>query len=448
MELLAGTLREPYHGSLQVLGVELRELRRDAERQRHLRRVGLIPQDVGLLPGSGVGDILHQDLTDAQVPAADHEARVCAALDRVGMLPFAARNSEQLSGGQRQRVAIARTLARDVDLIVADEPTANLDPAQAESIMALFEELGTARPVIIVTHDMGLAARCARIVVLRPLVGAPQAMSPSAGGLDPAVPRRHGVAAAGGMLVLALATAGSTLAVRATNAHLTAHPPAVAARSAAGVPVATTAGPATPPPARTPVATPGAGRELTSPASPATPPAPALQVVQVVNRTPPGGPTPIAPLPGAAPVLPGPSNAPAPAPALPPAPPPAAAAPYLQIAGQPFPVCTGGDCQGSFVHDSDWSPGVPSYYDAGGSIIGNRHGLDPGVEVDLWSGTSTTRYQVLGSVTVENWGRPGPTTPPPGTALQLGGIDQANVCSDSRCTAPYFTTYVFLGALG
>jgi hypothetical protein len=220
------------------------------------------------------------------------------------------------------------------------------------------------------------------------------------------VARRHGAAAAGGMLVLALATAGSTLAVRATNAHVTAHPPAVAARSAAGVPVATTAGPATPPPARTPVATPGAGRELTSPASPATPPAPALQVVQVVNRTPPGGPTPIAPLPGAAPVLPGPSNAPAPAPALPPAPPPAAAAPYLQIAGQPFPVCTGGDCQGSFVHDSDWSPGVPSYYDAGGSIIGNRHGLDPGVEVDLLSGTSTTRYQVLGSVTVENWGIP------------------------------------------
>jgi hypothetical protein len=99
------------------------------------------------------------------------------------------------------------------------------------------------------------------------------------------------------------------------------------------------------------------------------------------------------------------------------------------------------------VHDVDWSPGVPSYYDAGGSIIGNRHGLAAGVEVDLWSGTATTRYQVLGSVTVENWGRPGPTAPPPGTALQLGGIDQANGCTDPRCAAPYFTSYVFLRAL-
>ncbi|MGH7749491.1 MAG: hypothetical protein ACREQ5_32700, partial [Candidatus Dormibacteria bacterium] len=94
------------------------------------------------------------------------------------------------------------------------------------------------------------------------------------------------------------------------------------------------------------------------------------------------------------------------------------------------------------------SPGVPSYYDAAGSIVGDSHGLAPGVEVDLWSGTALTRYQVLGSVTVENWGRPGPTSPPPGTALQLGGIDQANVCGDPSCAAPYLTTYVFLGASG
>jgi putative ABC transport system ATP-binding protein len=240
MELLAGTLREPYHGSMQVLGVELRDLRRDADRQRHLRRVGLIPQDFGLLPGSTVRDILLQDLADAQVPVTEHEERVRRALDRVGILSFAGRNSEQLSGGQRQRVAIARTLARDVDLMIADEPTANLDPAQAESIMALFEELGARCPVIIVTHDMAVAARCSRTVVLRPLVeqGEP-AGAARAHAVETAVPRRHGVGASRGMLVLAIVTAACTLAVRVTNAHHTSPSHAVAELPTAGVPAST-----------------------------------------------------------------------------------------------------------------------------------------------------------------------------------------------------------------
>jgi putative ABC transport system ATP-binding protein len=237
MELLAGTLREPYHGSIQVLGVELRGLRRDADRQRHLRRVGLVPQDFGLLPGSSVRDILLQDLADAQVPVSEHEARVRQALDRVGLLPFAGRDSEQLSGGQRQRVAIARTLARDVDLMIADEPTANLDPAQAESIMALFAELGASRPVLIVTHDMGVAARCGRTIVLRPPVERGESTGPAAeNAVETAVRRRHGMSAARGMLVLAIATASCTLAVRVTNAHQTSPSHAVAELPAAGVP--------------------------------------------------------------------------------------------------------------------------------------------------------------------------------------------------------------------
>jgi ABC-type lipoprotein export system ATPase subunit len=237
MELLAGTLREPYHGSIQVLGVELRGLRRDADRQRHLRRVGLIPQDFGLLPGSTVRDILLQDLADAQVPVTEHEARVRQALDRVGLLPFAARGSEQLSGGQRQRVAIARTLARDVDLMIADEPTANLDPAQAESIMALFEELGASCPVLIVTHDMAVAARCGRTIVLRaPVEQGEPARSPGGHGAETAGRRRHGVSAARGMLILAVTTAVCTLAVLVTNAHHTAPTRVVATLPAAGVP--------------------------------------------------------------------------------------------------------------------------------------------------------------------------------------------------------------------
>jgi ABC-type lipoprotein export system ATPase subunit len=429
MELLAGTLRDPYHGSMQVLGVELRDLRRDADRQRHLRRVGLIPQDFGLLPGSTVRDILLQDLADAQVPVPEHEKRVRRALDRVGILRFAGRNSEQLSGGQRQRVAIARTLARDVDLMIADEPTANLDPAQAESIMALFEELGASCPVIIVTHDMAVAARCARTLVLHPLVDHGSSTGWRAGlGVETAVRRRPGMATVGAMLVLALATAGSTLAVRATNAHHTSRGGAVAERSTAGGPgsvaqaSAGTAAPAPVPEARA-----------------ARLPAPIVEVMQVVNRTPPG--TPPAPVrpPGLAPA--GAPLSPSPGPTASPGPP---VAPYFVIAGRRYPVCPSGICRGTFVHDADWSPGVPSYYDYDGSIIGNQHGIADGVEVDFWNGATLTRYQVLASTTAANSGRPGRTAPPAGTAMELGGIDQANVCTDSTCAAPYYYTYVFL----
>jgi putative ABC transport system ATP-binding protein len=424
MELLAGTLREPYHGSMQVLGVELRDLRRDADRQRHLRRVGLIPQDFGLLPGSTVRDILLQDLADAQVPVTEHEERVRQALDRVGILSFAGRNSEQLSGGQRQRVAIARTLARDVDLMIADEPTANLDPAQAESIMALFEELGASCPVIIVTHDMAVAARCARTLVLHPLVEhSPSSAWRAVQGVEIAVRQRRGLATAGAMVLLTLATAGSTLAVQVTNAHHNSRHGAVAERSAAGVP-----GSVTHPPARTAApGTPAADR----------PPASVVEVKQVVDRTPPAPVRPpgAAPVPGGAPLTtsPGPTASPA-----------AAGAPYFMIGGRRFPVCPGGICGGTFVHDVDWAPGVPSYYDYDGSVIGNQHGIATGVEVDLWNGSAMARYQVLASTTVASSGRPGPTAPPAGTAMELGGIDQANVCTGSTCAAPYYYTYVYL----
>ena len=161
VELLAGTLHETYEGTVEVLGQDWNALNKDSDRQRLLRRIGLIPQDFGLLAGCTAGEILHRDLADAQVPLSEHGARVRRALDQVGLLAFAGRMSEQLSGGQRQRVAIARTLARDVELIIADEPTANLDPTQADSIVALFERLSAGRPVVVVTHDPRVAARCA-----------------------------------------------------------------------------------------------------------------------------------------------------------------------------------------------------------------------------------------------------------------------------------------------
>jgi hypothetical protein len=139
---------------------------------------------------------------------------------------------------------------------------------------------------------------------------------------------------------------------------------------------------------------------------------------------------------------------------VPPSPAPGASAtappvaPYFVIGGRRYPVCPGGICRGTLVHDANWAPGVPSYYDYDGSIIGNRHGIATGVEVDFFDGAALTRYRVLTSTTVENSGRPGPTARPAGTAMELGGVDQANVCTGSTCTAPYYYTYVFLTLAG
>lgn len=167
VELLAGTLREEYDGSVEVLGTELKTLTSDAARQRHIRRIGFIPQDYGLLPGRTVLELLHQDLDDAEVPRTEQSARIIAALTQVGLLEFANRPSNQLSGGQRQRVAIARMLARDVEMVVADEPTANLDPSLTDEIIELLRTLGKRVSVIIVTHDSRVAEMCDRTIVLQ-----------------------------------------------------------------------------------------------------------------------------------------------------------------------------------------------------------------------------------------------------------------------------------------
>ena len=444
MELIAGTLREPYQGSIRVLGVELRDLRRDRDRQCHLRRIGLIPQDFGLLAGCTVADILHRDLADAQVPLEEHDARAARALERVGLLAFAGRMSEQLSGGQRQRVAIARTLARDVELIIADEPTANLDSAQADSIIDLFERLSAGRPVVVVTHDPRVAARCARHLELRPLVQAASDAALRAPRVGAQATRPRRAAALAGTLVLAVAAAGSTLAVRATNAHRTSRNGAAVALRAPG------AGPSPRPAAPAAPSWPGAPAVAVAPRGPAPAAGPPtvitriVPVVQVVDRTPPG-PQPGGPAsPEPAPVA-SPPTAP-PLPTAPPAPAPPAPAPYFAIAGHDYPVCTGAGCSSSFVQDADWAPNVPSYADADGSIIGNAHGLPAGLEVDDWNGSSLVRLRVLASTTVLNWGRPGPTGPPQGTVMELGGVDQANACMDPTCSAPYYYTYVFLAA--
>jgi putative ABC transport system ATP-binding protein len=199
VELLAGTLHEPYEGTVEVLGREWRELKRDADRQRQIRRIGFIPQDFGILPERTPREMIEQDLSDSGVPEKERALRAGRALGVVGLNEFANQRISSLSGGQGQRVAIARMLARDVDLVIADEPTANLDPGLRDVVMGLLRQLSQQVPVVVVTHDAAVAERCDRTIILQAAVSAPERPATA----RPRVPRKRVLGIATGLLIVA-----------------------------------------------------------------------------------------------------------------------------------------------------------------------------------------------------------------------------------------------------
>ena len=249
IELLAGTLREPYGGSLQVLGQEWRSLTGDAERQRHLRRIGLIPQDYGLLTNRTPRQMLEQDLADAEVPAGERAGRIASSLAQVGIAEFADRQIGQLSGGQRQRVAIARMLARDVELVIADEPTANLDRELTWQTLAILRQLAAKAPVLVITHEPEVAEACDRTIVLQALAEPAAAVPVSVSQVSR--PRRRALLAAG---LVAAAGVGAVVWAVATNHKNTPRPAAAVSTALSHGPLSPTTSGSTSAPA--PTATP------------------------------------------------------------------------------------------------------------------------------------------------------------------------------------------------
>ena len=107
-------------------------------------------------------------LTYAAVPREQRRRRAITALERVGLGDRIAHRPGELSGGQQQRVAVARALVTDPALLLADEPTGNLDSAATEDAMALFDELNAqGRTIVLITHEAEVARRAHRIVRLR-----------------------------------------------------------------------------------------------------------------------------------------------------------------------------------------------------------------------------------------------------------------------------------------
>ncbi len=139
---------------------ELTRLRRE--------RVGFVFQGFNLVPVMTVFDNVEYPLLLLGTPAAERRARVTAILARVGLAGFENRLPDALSGGQRQRVAIARALVKSPALVIADEPTGNLDSATAAQIVDLLRELAHEHraAVIVATHDERMTSRCDRVVRL------------------------------------------------------------------------------------------------------------------------------------------------------------------------------------------------------------------------------------------------------------------------------------------
>ena len=162
---ILGCLDRPSAGRYVLDGEDVSALDGDRLARLRNRKIGFVFQNFNLMGRMSALGNVGLPLVYRGVPAREREARARAALARVGLADRAAHRPAQLSGGQRQRVAIARALVGEPALLLADEPTGNLDSATAGGVMALFHELNrTGITLILVTHDDTLAATCARCV--------------------------------------------------------------------------------------------------------------------------------------------------------------------------------------------------------------------------------------------------------------------------------------------
>ncbi len=166
---ILGLLDRPTSGSVAIAGVETTSLG-DAELTRlRGRSIGFVFQFHHLLPGlSATENVMMPMIAAEGRRKGAMEARARALLTRVGLDPQADSLPSQMSGGQQQRVAIARALVLDAPLVLADEPTGNLDTKSANEVFALMRAFNAERGVafLMVTHDPRLAARCDRVVEL------------------------------------------------------------------------------------------------------------------------------------------------------------------------------------------------------------------------------------------------------------------------------------------
>ena len=162
---VAGLLESFESGTYHLDGEDVSRLDDDARSRMRNRKIGFIFQSFTLIPDLDVRDNVDVPLRYRRMPAVERRTRIDRALDLVGLASRSRHYPSQLSGGQQQRVAIARALAGDPAVLLADEPTGNLDSLMARQVLDLLEQINTlGTTIIMVTHDPELARRAHRNV--------------------------------------------------------------------------------------------------------------------------------------------------------------------------------------------------------------------------------------------------------------------------------------------
>jgi putative ABC transport system ATP-binding protein len=165
---LIGCLDTPTAGSYRLGGEDVSKLDRDQLADVRNRRVGFVFQGFNLLPQISAFENVEMPLVFGGISVRERRKRTAELLERVGLGDRMDHKPTELSGGQMQRVAIARALAMQPDVVLADEPTGNLDTTAGGDIMQLFTDLWQqGRTMVVITHDMTLARRASRVVEVR-----------------------------------------------------------------------------------------------------------------------------------------------------------------------------------------------------------------------------------------------------------------------------------------
>ncbi|MGI9091420.1 MAG: ABC transporter ATP-binding protein [Gemmatimonadaceae bacterium] len=165
---LLGVIDSPQSGTIAIDGRDVTRLS-DAEATAfRLRRIGFVFQRFYLMPTLSASENVQLPMAEAGMKRAERENKAATLLSYVGLGHRARHRPSQLSGGEQQRVAIARALANDPALLLADEPTGELDAATGAEIIALFQRLNTdGTTIVVVTHDEVLASAAARTIQMR-----------------------------------------------------------------------------------------------------------------------------------------------------------------------------------------------------------------------------------------------------------------------------------------
>ena len=165
---IIGCLDIPSHGRYWLDGVDVRNLDEMALARVRNRKIGFVFQSFNLIPRTTALANVELPLTYAGVKAKARRERAEAALAQVGMTDRMHHLPNEMSGGQQQRVAVARAIVTNPSLILADEPTGNLDTRSSEDVMAVFADLNAAgRTVVLITHEADIARYAERVVRVR-----------------------------------------------------------------------------------------------------------------------------------------------------------------------------------------------------------------------------------------------------------------------------------------